>query len=203
MTTAAELTLTDEISPLEEIAALKGWKLERRDGTEFILGMQARDDSWFWLYCRCDRYPAMPPAWHWYHPEIGELDRPQDTPKGGGFFHNKGVICAPWNRLAYKTGTSYGHRDAWALGFDGRHAIGVWMGRPDGTPVPGAFGADTAAPVPFEAFQRWKPSLDPLPPQQQGLDPVSFSMSGFNAARAEIPRRTCAVSPAGRYSRAG
>lgn len=71
---------------------------------------------------------------------------------------------APMNRLAYKTGTSYGHRDAWALGFDGRHVIGVWMGRPDGTPVPGAFGADTAAPVLFEAFQRLKPSLDPLPP---------------------------------------
>jgi len=70
---------------------------------------------------------------------------------------------APMNRLAYKTGTSYGHRDAWAIGFDGRHVIGIWMGRPDGTPVPGAFGADTAAPVLFEAFQRLKPALDPLP----------------------------------------
>ncbi len=66
------------------------------------------------------------------------------------------------NRLAYKTGTSYGHRDAWAIGFDGRHVIGVWMGRPDGTPVPGAFGADTAAPILFDAFQRLKPALDPL-----------------------------------------
>ena len=36
---------------------------------------------------------------------------------------------APENRLAYKTGTSYGHRDAWAIGFDGRHVVGVWMGR--------------------------------------------------------------------------
>ncbi len=71
---------------------------------------------------------------------------------------------APTNRLAYKTGTSYGHRDAWAIGFDGRHVIGVWIGRPDGTPVPGAFGADMAAPVLFEAFQRVKPALDPLPP---------------------------------------
>lgn len=44
---------------------------------------------------------------------------------------------APANRLAYKTGTSYGHRDAWAIGFDGKHVIGVWMGRADGTPVPG------------------------------------------------------------------
>ncbi|MDB5664639.1 MAG: pbpC [Cypionkella sp.] len=70
---------------------------------------------------------------------------------------------APENRLAYKTGTSYGHRDAWAIGFDGRNVIGVWMGRPDGTPVPGAFGADLAAPVLFQAFARLKPDLDPQP----------------------------------------
>lgn len=71
---------------------------------------------------------------------------------------------APENRLAYKTGTSYGHRDAWAIGFDGRHVIGVWMGRPDGTPVPGAFGADMAAPVLFQAFARLKPQLTLQPP---------------------------------------
>ena len=70
---------------------------------------------------------------------------------------------SPENRLAYKTGTSYGHRDAWAIGFDGRHVIGVWMGRPDGTPVPGVFGADLAAPVLFQAFGRLKPMLDPQP----------------------------------------
>jgi penicillin-binding protein 1C len=71
---------------------------------------------------------------------------------------------APENRLAYKTGTSYGHRDAWAIGFDGTHVIGVWLGRPDGTPVPGAFGADVAAPVLFQAFARLKPALTPQPP---------------------------------------
>ncbi|QYK42483.1 MAG: penicillin-binding protein 1C [Paracoccaceae bacterium] len=70
---------------------------------------------------------------------------------------------APANRLAYKTGTSYGHRDAWAVGFDGRHVAGVWMGRADGTPVPGVFGGDLAAPVLFQTFQRVKPGLDPLP----------------------------------------
>lgn len=70
---------------------------------------------------------------------------------------------APANRLAYKTGTSYGHRDAWAIGYDGRTVIAVWMGRPDGTPVPGAFGGEFAAPVLFEAFSLMKPQLDPLP----------------------------------------
>jgi len=71
---------------------------------------------------------------------------------------------APANRLAYKTGTSYGNRDAWAIGFDGRHVVGVWLGRPDGSPIPGAFGADLAAPVLFQAFARLKPKLDPQPP---------------------------------------
>ncbi len=67
-------------------------------------------------------------------------------------------------QIAYKTGTSYGHRDAWAIGFDGAHVIGVWLGRPDGTPVPGAFGGDLAAPILFEAFGRLKPFPAPLPP---------------------------------------
>lgn len=71
---------------------------------------------------------------------------------------------APRNRLAYKTGTSYGHRDAWAVGYDGEHVVGVWMGRADGTPVPGAFGGDLAAPVLFEVFSRIKPDLAPLRP---------------------------------------
>jgi penicillin-binding protein 1C len=70
---------------------------------------------------------------------------------------------APANRLAYKTGTSYGHRDAWAIGYDGRHVAGVWMGRADGTPVPGAFGGDLAAPVLFQVFGRIKPALEPRP----------------------------------------
>jgi penicillin-binding protein 1C len=75
---------------------------------------------------------------------------------------------APALPLAYKTGTSYGHRDAWALGFDGAHVVGVWIGRPDGTPVPGAFGGDLAAPVLFSAFERLGAASTPLPPPPAG-----------------------------------
>ena len=50
-------------------------------------------------------------------------------------------------RLAWKTGTSYGFRDAWAVGVSGRYTLGVWIGRPDGTPNPGFFGANVAAPL--------------------------------------------------------
>lgn len=92
----------------------------------------------------------MSPRSAWYVSNIlGGLAPPPGASKG---------------RLAYKTGTSYGHRDAWAIGYDGQHVVGVWMGRPDGTPVPGAFGGELAAPVMFEAFGRLKAGFDPLPP---------------------------------------
>jgi penicillin-binding protein 1C len=58
------------------------------------------------------------------------------------------------NRIAFKTGTSYGYRDAWAIGFDGRITIGVWVGRPDGAPVLGISGRTAAAPILFDAFAR-------------------------------------------------
>ncbi|MFQ0974082.1 penicillin-binding protein 1C [Gilliamella sp. CG35] len=51
------------------------------------------------------------------------------------------------NRVYYKTGTSYGYRDAWAVGINPRYLIGVWVGRPDGTPVIGQYGAITATPI--------------------------------------------------------
>ena len=87
-------------------------------------------------------------AWH-----IGSILADVQPPPG-----------APANAVAYKTGTSYGHRDAWAIGWDGQHVIGVWIGRPDGTPVPGAYGADAAAPILFKAFGSLKPQFDALPP---------------------------------------
>jgi penicillin-binding protein 1C len=56
--------------------------------------------------------------------------------------------------FAYKTGTSFGFRDSWAVGFDGRYVLAVWAGRPDGTPSPGMTGRLSAAPVLFEAWTR-------------------------------------------------
>lgn len=71
-------------------------------------------------------------------------------------------------RIAYKTGTSYGYRDAWAVGFDGETVIGVWVGRPDGAPVPGIAGVDTAAPILFEVFDRLGTPAVPLPSAPPG-----------------------------------
>ncbi len=63
------------------------------------------------------------------------------------------VGAAP-RAVAYKTGTSYGNRDAWSIGYDGRYVLGVWVGRPDSGSVPGISGYETAAPALFEAFAR-------------------------------------------------
>jgi penicillin-binding protein 1C len=53
-------------------------------------------------------------------------------------------------RVAWKTGTSYGFRDAWAVGATRRYTVAVWIGRPDGTPLPGQYGAVTALPLMFQ-----------------------------------------------------
>ncbi len=69
-------------------------------------------------------------------------------------------------RVSWKTGTSYGYRDAWAVGGTGRYTVGVWVGRPDGTPLPGQYGAITALPLLFE-------TVDSLPRGRRDAIPVA------------------------------
>ncbi len=70
---------------------------------------------------------------------------------------------APQRGIAYKTGTSYGYRDAWSIGYDGRYVLGVWVGRPDNSAVPGLTGYGTAAPILFEALAKSGIATTPLP----------------------------------------
>lgn len=73
-------------------------------------------------------------------------------------------------RVAWKTGTSYGYRDAWCIGVTDTHTLGVWVGRPDGTPTPGFYGRAVAAPILFTL-------VDSLPrsyiPEQETPDSIS------------------------------
>ncbi|MFD1882561.1 penicillin-binding protein 1C [Paracoccus pacificus] len=102
-------------------------------------------------------------------------------------------------RIAYKTGTSYGNRDALAVGFDGRYVAGVWLGRPDGTPIPGAFGGELAAPFLFDLFDAISANTVPLPPPPPATLIVSnsqlplplrrFSPPGEVSAQAASPVR--------------
>src|SRR5215470_11923228 len=59
--------------------------------------------------------------------------------------------------IAFKTGTSYGFRDAWAIGFDRAYTVGVWIGRPDGTFATDRLGRVTAAPLLFDIFDQLPP----------------------------------------------
>ena len=89
------------------------------------------------------------PVSAWYVAKILQGTPPPENAAGG--------------RIAFKTGTSYGYRDAWAVGFDGKRTIGVWVGRPDGAPVSGLAGRTAAAPILFDAFARGPQPLAPLP----------------------------------------
>ncbi|MBX5012334.1 penicillin-binding protein 1C [Rhizobium lentis] len=82
---------------------------------------------------------------------------------------------APQRGIAYKTGTSYGYRDAWSVGYDGRYVLGVWVGRPDNSAVPGLTGYGTAAPILFEAFAKSGIATTPLPRPPAGAVRIAQS----------------------------
>ena len=97
-------------------------------------------------------------------------------------------------RIAFKTGTSYGYRDAWSVGFDGRMTIGVWVGRPDGAPVPGLIGRAAAAPILFDAFARTGKLPVPLPKPPHGA---------LLASNAKLPLPLRRFRPVGELVRTG
>ncbi|MEW5964142.1 MAG: penicillin-binding protein 1C [Pseudomonadota bacterium] len=76
-------------------------------------------------------------------------------------------------RIAYKTGTSYGYRDAWAIGYDGRHTVAVWIGRPDAASTPGLMGRSAAAPLLFDSFGRLGERRAPLAPPPRGAGRIA------------------------------
>ncbi len=76
-------------------------------------------------------------------------------------------------QLCYKTGTSYGFRDAWSVGFDGRYAIAAWVGRPDAAATPGLSGRASAAPLLFDAYARLASRRTPMPAAPAGVLRVS------------------------------
>lgn len=85
--------------------------------------------------------------------------------------------------IAYKTGTSYGYRDAWSVGFDGRYVIGVWVGRADNGSVPGIAGYATAAPILFDAFAKSGVAITPFAATPSGVTRLSYSDLPANQRR--------------------
>ena len=85
--------------------------------------------------------------------------------------------------IAYKTGTSYGYRDAWSVGYDGRHVLGVWVGRPDNGAVPGLTGYGSAAPILFEGFAKSGLAVTPLPRAPPGAVRIAQSQLPISQRR--------------------
>jgi penicillin-binding protein 1C len=131
--------------------------------------------------------PFLGEAASWYLRDILEQTPPPD-----------GVV-SPYlttgRAIAFKTGTSYGFRDAWALGFSAAYTVGVWVGRIEGSPRPGAFGRNTAAPLLFALFGALpteEANPRPRPPDaiaaagNSGLPPALRRLSEGGGARPHL-----------------
>jgi penicillin-binding protein 1C len=126
----------------------------------------------------------------WYVTRILE-----DAPPPTDFVDSR--VTRDKRRIAFKTGTSYGNRDAWAIGYDARYTVGVWIGRPDGTPSPDRYGRATAAPVLFRIFRQLPDSGRPANPSRpdgvvdasnRGLPPGMQRISAGERAPDSISR---------------
>ena len=107
---------------------------------------------------------------------IGDILRGSPPPDG----RMPRSLAAGARPIAYKTGTSYGFRDAWAVGYSPSWTVGVWTGRADGTPRPGFYGRNTAAPILYAVFDR-------LPAETES-DPLASVADGLRTAvSAPVP----------------
>jgi penicillin-binding protein 1C len=101
------------------------------------------------------------------------------------------------NRIAFKTGTSYGYRDGWAAGFDRRTTIAVWVGRPDGAPVPGLTGRAAAAPILFDAFSRLGGENEAIPAPPHVLTATTAQLPPpLRHLRKDAPKSMAALASA-------
>jgi penicillin-binding protein 1C len=167
------VAVLDEVGPSRLIARLAEagapLMLPRSEAPGLALGLGGvgvRLTDLTMLYAGLARLGTVPPL-------VEQLGLPQPAPRRlmepvAAWYVANTLIGTPppenalGGRIAFKTGTSYGYRDAWAVGFDGKHTIGVWTGRPDGAPVAGLVGRLNAAPILFDAFARLGQPLTPL-----------------------------------------
>ncbi|WP_090709339.1 MULTISPECIES: penicillin-binding protein 1C [unclassified Beijerinckia] len=142
-------------SPPGLAIALGGLGITLRDLARLYAGLARRGDVPD-LIDRRDLPPPTPAQQHiaepvaaWYVADILRGAPPPTNALAGG--------------ISFKTGTSYGYRDAFAVGFDRKITIAVWFGRADNGAVPGLVARQVAAPVLFDAFARAGATYEPIP----------------------------------------
>ncbi len=104
-------------------------------------------------------------AWYLY-------DVLRGSPLPDGWAMGRGIDRG--REVAFKTGTSYGFRDAWTVGWSAKYTVGVWSGRPDGSTRPGELGRNAAAPVMLRIFEL-------LPAEKGGIYPPDGVITAANA----------------------
>jgi penicillin-binding protein 1C len=121
-------------------------------------------------------HPLMSPVAAWYVTRILDETPPPERWLPAGNRRNASTV-------AYKTGTSYGFRDAWAVGVNARYTVGVWVGRPDGAFSAGRMGREAAAPILFQIF-------DQLPHGESaaGLPPAGAILGSTNDLPLNLQR---------------
>jgi penicillin-binding protein 1C len=103
--------------------------------------------------------------------------------------------------IGFKTGTSYGFRDAWAVGFSNDYTVAVWVGRADGTPRPGHIGREAGAPVLLKMFGLLPADKRPAPPTPpgallvRGTDELPPNLRNFAREAAQAPQPQVAELP--------
>lgn len=103
--------------------------------------------------------------------------------------------------IAFKTGTSYGYRDAWSVGFSNDYTVGVWVGQADGSPRPGHVGRDSAAPILLKTFELLPNDVHADSPPPTGAlvtnvtDQLPPSMRIFRREAAPAPPQQAVVPP--------
>jgi penicillin-binding protein 1C len=107
------------------------------------------------------------PAWY-----LTEILKQANLPDGWSM--GQGIERA--RQIAFKTGTSYGYRDAWSVGFSHHYTVGVWVGRADGSTRPGHIGRNEAAPILLKIF-------DLLPPETRA--PIEKPADAYWVQNAE------------------
>jgi len=97
-------------------------------------------------------------------------------------------------QVAWKTGTSWGHRDAWAIGMNSRYLVAVWVGNADGEGRPGLTGLNVAAPILFKALKQLPRGKWFDPPYEDMVKIETCSKSGYKAS-SHCPSKAPVFAP--------
>ena len=117
-------------------------------------------------------------------------------------------VHGPWRLLrgghsvAWKTGTSFGHRDGWAIGVTGSYVVGVWVGNASGEGRPGLTGYEAAAPILFDLVELVERSAPPAAPSEALVEIELCAHSGRRAGPDCFETRTGRVPRAALHAEA-